>query len=318
MSLVGALILGNAALAQDFAAYGLRPRASWPGRTALQNELVSKEDQDQARGGLWLTRASSAVGDAYERTCRQSMVLAASAGSHSRRSSSATRSLKLSRSTTSSTPRLNALLFAHDSTYGRYPGTVDHTEDSLIVDGRADQGAEGEGPGRPAVARPGSRHRHRVDRPLHHRREGARPPRRRRPQGDHQRACQEEDVTIVLGVNEEVYDPAAHNIISNASCTTNGLAPVAKVLNDTFGIEKGFLTTVHSYTNSQRLLDVVAKDPRDARAAAQNIVPSDDRRGEGRRPRHPGAQGQVHRHGVPRAHADRHRSSTSPPSSVAR
>jgi glyceraldehyde 3-phosphate dehydrogenase len=83
-----------------------------------------------------------------------------------------------------------------------------------------------------------------------------------------------EDITIVLGVNEEAYDPSAHNIISNASCTTNGLAPVAKVLNDSFGIEKGFLTTVHAYTNSQRLLDVAAKDPRDARAAAQNIVPS--------------------------------------------
>ena len=84
-----------------------------------------------------------------------------------------------------------------------------------------------------------------------------------------------EDVTIVLGVNEQVYDPARHHIISNASCTTNGLAPVAKVLFDTFGIEKGLLTTVHAYTNSQRLLDLEAKDPRDARAAAMNIVPSE-------------------------------------------
>ncbi len=83
-----------------------------------------------------------------------------------------------------------------------------------------------------------------------------------------------EDMTIVLGVNEGMYDPEKHHVISNASCTTNGLAPVAKVLNDTFGIEKGFLTTVHAYTNSQRLLDVAAKDPRDARAAPQNIVPS--------------------------------------------
>ena len=83
-----------------------------------------------------------------------------------------------------------------------------------------------------------------------------------------------EDITIVLGVNEDKYDPAKHHIISNASCTTNGLAPVAKVLNDRFGIEKGLLTTVHSYTNSQRLLDVATKDLRDARAAALNIVPS--------------------------------------------
>jgi glyceraldehyde 3-phosphate dehydrogenase len=81
--------------------------------------------------------------------------------------------------------------------------------------------------------------------------------------------------TVVLGVNEEMYDPAQHHIISNASCTTNGLAPVAKVLFQQFGIEKGLLTTVHAYTNTQRLLDLQAKDLRDARAAALNIVPSD-------------------------------------------
>jgi glyceraldehyde 3-phosphate dehydrogenase len=87
--------------------------------------------------------------------------------------------------------------------------------------------------------------------------------------------AKDEDLTLVLGVNEEMYDPAQHHIISNASCTTNGLAPVAKVLFDRFGIEKGILTTVHSYTNSQRLLDLEAEDPRDARAAALNIVPSE-------------------------------------------
>jgi glyceraldehyde 3-phosphate dehydrogenase (phosphorylating) len=85
----------------------------------------------------------------------------------------------------------------------------------------------------------------------------------------------EEDLTVVLGVNEEMYDPARHHVISNASCTTNGLAPVAKVLFDRFGIEKGILTTIHAYTNSQRLLDLEAEDPRDARAAAMNIVPSE-------------------------------------------
>jgi glyceraldehyde 3-phosphate dehydrogenase len=85
----------------------------------------------------------------------------------------------------------------------------------------------------------------------------------------------DEDLTIVLGVNEKMYNPARHHIISNASCTTNGLAPVAKVLLDRFGIEKGILTTVHAYTNSQRLLDLEAADPRDARAAAMNIVPSE-------------------------------------------
>jgi len=83
-----------------------------------------------------------------------------------------------------------------------------------------------------------------------------------------------EDLTIVLGVNDDKYDPARHHVVSNASCTTNGLAPVAKVLNDKFGIQKGLLTTVHAYTNSQKLQDVGAKDLRDARAAAENIVPS--------------------------------------------
>ncbi len=83
-----------------------------------------------------------------------------------------------------------------------------------------------------------------------------------------------EDLTIVLGVNDNMYDASKHHVISNASCTTNGLAPVAKVLNDRFGIEKGLLTTIHAYTNSQRTVDTAAKDLRDARAAAQNIVPS--------------------------------------------
>lgn len=87
--------------------------------------------------------------------------------------------------------------------------------------------------------------------------------------------AKEEDLTVVLGVNETMYVPARHHIISNASCTTNGLAPVAKVLFDRFGIDKGLLTTVHSYTNSQRLLDLETEDPRDARAAALNIVPSE-------------------------------------------
>lgn len=83
-----------------------------------------------------------------------------------------------------------------------------------------------------------------------------------------------EDLTIVLGVNNEMYDPSKHHVISNASCTTNGLAPVAKVLHETYGIDRGLLTTVHAYTNSQKTVDTAAKDLRDARAAALNIVPS--------------------------------------------
>jgi glyceraldehyde 3-phosphate dehydrogenase len=83
-----------------------------------------------------------------------------------------------------------------------------------------------------------------------------------------------EDVTIVLGVNDGTYDPAKHNIISNASCTTNCLAPVVKVLNDSFGIEKGSMTTIHSYTNDQPVLDFPHKDLRRARAAALNMIPT--------------------------------------------
>ncbi len=83
-----------------------------------------------------------------------------------------------------------------------------------------------------------------------------------------------DDVTIVLGVNSDWYDPQKHFIISNASCTTNCLAPVAKVLDESFGIKEGLMTTVHSYTNDQRLLDLPHKDLRRARAAAMNIIPS--------------------------------------------
>lgn len=83
-----------------------------------------------------------------------------------------------------------------------------------------------------------------------------------------------EDITICMGVNDDKYDPASHDIISNASCTTNCLAPAAKVVNDTFGIEQGVMTTVHAYTNDQRILDLTHKDLRRARAAALNIIPT--------------------------------------------
>ncbi|MBA3451121.1 MAG: type I glyceraldehyde-3-phosphate dehydrogenase [Chloroflexia bacterium] len=86
--------------------------------------------------------------------------------------------------------------------------------------------------------------------------------------------AKDEDITIVLGVNEGAYDPREHTIVSNASCTTNCLAPVAKVLLDNFGIRRGMMTTVHSFTNDQVVLDGPHKDPRRARAAAQNIIPT--------------------------------------------
>ncbi|WP_335973531.1 MULTISPECIES: type I glyceraldehyde-3-phosphate dehydrogenase [Streptomycetaceae] len=84
----------------------------------------------------------------------------------------------------------------------------------------------------------------------------------------------DEDITIVMGVNQDAYDPAAHHIISNASCTTNCVAPMAKVLLENFGIVKGLMTTVHAYTNDQRILDFPHKDLRRARAAAENIIPT--------------------------------------------
>ncbi|WP_399137557.1 type I glyceraldehyde-3-phosphate dehydrogenase [Streptomyces sp. NBUA17] len=86
--------------------------------------------------------------------------------------------------------------------------------------------------------------------------------------------AKDEDVTIVMGVNEDKYDPANHHVISNASCTTNCVAPMAKVLDENFGIVKGLMTTVHAYTNDQRILDFPHKDLRRARAAAENIIPT--------------------------------------------
>jgi glyceraldehyde 3-phosphate dehydrogenase len=83
-----------------------------------------------------------------------------------------------------------------------------------------------------------------------------------------------EDITMVLGVNDDAYDPKSHNVISNASCTTNCVVPMAKVLDDAFGIDQGFMTTIHAYTNDQRILDLPHEDLRRARAAAINIIPT--------------------------------------------
>ena len=86
--------------------------------------------------------------------------------------------------------------------------------------------------------------------------------------------AKDEDITIVMGINHEKYDPASHDIISNASCTTNSVVPLAKVLLDNFGIEKGFMTTIHAYTNDQVILDFPHKDLRRARSAAVNTIPT--------------------------------------------
>lgn len=170
----------------------------------------------------------------------------------------------------------NAHLFKYDSTYGRYPGTVEVKDGNLVVDGKTIKVTAERDPGAIKWKEMG------VEIVLectglftdankakaHIESGGAKKVIISAP-------AKNEDITIVLGVNQEKYDPAKHNVISNASCTTNGLAPVAKVLNDKFGIQKGLLTTVHAYTNSQKLQDVGAKDLRDARAAGQNIVPSE-------------------------------------------
>ncbi|MBI5649840.1 MAG: type I glyceraldehyde-3-phosphate dehydrogenase [Chloroflexi bacterium] len=173
-------------------------------------------------------------------------------------------------------PTINAHLLKYDSTYGAYAGTVEARDGNLVVDGEtikvtaekdlnaikwAEMGVdvviESTGLFTDATKSVG-----------HITSGGAKKVIISAP-------AKNEDITIVLGVNGDKYEPAKHRMISNASCTTNGLAPVAKVLNDVFGIEKGLLTTVHAYTNTQKLQDLGAKDLRDARAAAQNIVPSE-------------------------------------------
>jgi glyceraldehyde 3-phosphate dehydrogenase len=170
--------------------------------------------------------------------------------------------------------KTNAHLLKYDSTYGRFPGEVEATENSLIVNGHkiqvvaqrdpaqipwADFGAEIviESTGLFTDASKASAHL----------KGGAKKVIISAP-------AKGEDLTIVLGVNENVYDPAKHTIISNASCTTNCLAPAAKVLNDAFGIERGMMNTIHSYTNDQRILDQVHKDLRRARTAGANIIPT--------------------------------------------
>ncbi|MEJ7696027.1 MAG: type I glyceraldehyde-3-phosphate dehydrogenase [Candidatus Limnocylindrales bacterium] len=169
---------------------------------------------------------------------------------------------------------MNALLFKHDSTYGAYDGTVEAGDSSIVIDGREIR-ILGE---RDPAALPwgelgidivlestglftdASKARAHLD-------AGAKKVIISAP-------ATGEDLTVVLGVNEDRYDPAAHHIISNASCTTNCLAPAAKVVNDLFGIERGLMNTIHSYTNDQRILDVAHKDPRRARSAGQNIIPT--------------------------------------------
>jgi len=172
-------------------------------------------------------------------------------------------------------PQTNAHLLKYDSTYGAYPGTVEVKDGNLVVDGKTIKVTAERDPaaikwsdiGVDIVIESTGFFTDATKAKAHIESGGAKKVIISAP-------AKNEDITVVLGVNGDQYDPAKHNIVSNASCTTNGLAPVAKVLNDKFGIDKGFLTTIHAYTNSQKLQDLGAKDVRDARAAAQNIVPS--------------------------------------------
>src|ERR1041385_3060388 len=171
--------------------------------------------------------------------------------------------------------QVNAHLFKYDSTYGPFKGEIKAEENDFVVNGRKVFVHAEKDPAQIPWDRQG------VDivvestgfftdatKAVAHREHGVKKVIISAP-------AKNEDLTIVLGVNEGVYDPSKHHVISNASCTTNGLAPIAKILNDRFGVEKGLLTTIHAYTNSQKLQDTAAKDDlRDARAAAENIVPS--------------------------------------------
>jgi glyceraldehyde 3-phosphate dehydrogenase len=169
---------------------------------------------------------------------------------------------------------MNALLFKHDSTYGAYPGDVSHTDSSLLIDGREIRVLNEKDPaalpwddlGVDIVLESTGIFTD-ADRASVHLTAGAKKVIISAP-------AKGEDITIVLGVNETRYDPDKHHVISNASCTTNCLAPAAKVVHDQFTIERGLMNTIHSYTNDQRILDLAHKDPRRARAAAQNIVPT--------------------------------------------
>ena len=168
----------------------------------------------------------------------------------------------------------NAHLFKYDSNYGVYPGTVEAKEDTLVIDGAQVKVLAERDPARIPWSALG------VDIVLEstglftdaekaraHRTAGAKKVIISAP-------GKNEDVTVVLGVNEDLYDPSRHHIISNASCTTNCVAPVVKVLNDSFGVARGLMTTIHSYTNDQKILDVFHKDLRRARAAALNMIPT--------------------------------------------
>ena len=170
--------------------------------------------------------------------------------------------------------KTNAHLFKYDTNYGVYPGTVETRNGSLVIDGKEVRVFTERDPGRIPWAEVGvelvvestglftdaSKAKAHID-------GGAKKVIISAP-------AKGEDITLVLGVNDQNYDTSKHDIVSNASCTTNCFAPMVKVLNDSFGIEHGLMSTIHSYTNDQKILDQVHEDLRRARAAAANIIPT--------------------------------------------
>jgi len=170
--------------------------------------------------------------------------------------------------------KTNAHLLKWDSTYGAYPGEVKATENSIIVDGKEVKVLSERDPGNIpwqdygiGIVIESTGLFTDATKAAAHLKAGAKKVLISAP-------AKNEDITIVLGVNEEQYAPEKHKIISNASCTTNCIAPVVKVLHQKFGVSKGLMTTIHAYTNDQRLQDMFHKDLRRARAAAMNIVPT--------------------------------------------
>ncbi|MGZ3637482.1 MAG: type I glyceraldehyde-3-phosphate dehydrogenase, partial [Ktedonobacterales bacterium] len=168
----------------------------------------------------------------------------------------------------------NAHLFRYDTTYGRFPGTVEVVENDIVINGNRIKVFAQKDPGQIPWGEVGAQivvestgFFTDADKARAHLRDTVKKVIISAP-------AKGEDITIVLGVNEEKYNPAKDRIISNASCTTNCLAPTVKVLNDAFGVERGMMNTIHSYTNDQRILDQVHKDLRRARTAATNIIPT--------------------------------------------
>ncbi len=172
-------------------------------------------------------------------------------------------------------PGTLAHLLKYDTTYGTMKADVGHSNEALIVDGRTIRVLSERDPGNlpwkdlgvDIVVESTGRFTQKEAAALHISPAGAKKVIISAP-------AKGEDITIVMGVNEKEYDPANHHVISNASCTTNALAPVAKVLDDTFGIREGLMTTIHAYTNDQVTLDGPHKDLRRARAAAANMIPT--------------------------------------------